>query len=398
MDRKVRTAVVGCGAISDIYLTNMMKKYSTLEVVSCAAAHLESAQKKAKEYGIRACTYDEILADDSIELVVVLTPAPTHFELIRQALEAGKHVYTEKTLTDRLEDGKVLLDLAREKGLLLGAAPETFLGSCFQTARKAIDDGLIGEVTSFTVCANRNIDLLASIFTFLRMPGGGICYDYGVYYLTALVSLLGPVDRVAAVVENRKKVRTNIFPQSPEFGKEYTYDNESQVTAILKMESGVAGTLTLNGESLMKDLGVFTIYGTKGVLFLGDANQFGGEVQYIPEITGMEDMDRDNRRTLEPVSDLSDNCRGIGPAEMARAILRAGKAQGGETGKTAGKSPEMPRNRVDVTMAYHVLDTICQIMKSGGTDRMEHVESTCERPEAFTDWKELIAEKREGSC
>ena len=375
MDRKVRTAVVGCGAISDIYLTNMMKKYSTLEVVSCAAAHPESAQRKAGKYGIRACTYEEILADDSIELVVVLTPAPTHFELIRQALEAGKHVYTEKTLTDRLEDGKVLLALAREKGLLLGAAPETFLGSRIQTARRAIDDGLIGEVTSFTICANRSIDLLASIFSFLRMPGGGICYDYGVYYLTALISLLGPVDRVSAIVENRKRVRTNIFPQSPEFGKEYIYDNESQVTSILKMENGVAGTLTLNGESLMKDLGVFTIYGTKGVLFLGDANQFGGEVQYIPEITGMEDMDRDNRKTLKPVSDLSDNCRGIGPAEMARAIRRGG----------------MPKIRVDVTMAYHVLDTICQIMKSGETGRMEHVESTCERPEAFDDWKELIA-------
>ena len=398
MDRKVRTAVVGCGAISDIYLTNMMNKYSTLEVTACAAAHLENAKRKAAQYGIRGCTYEEILADDTIEMVVVLTPAPTHFELIEQALQAGKHVYTEKPLTDRLEDGARLLDLARRKGLMLGAAPETFLGSCFQTARKAIDDGLIGEVTSFHICANRNIDLLASIFSFLRMPGGGICYDYGVYYLTALISLLGPVDRVSAVVENRKKVRTNIFPQSPDFGREYVYDNESQVTAVVKMENGVTGTFALNGESLMRDLGVFTIYGTKGVLFLGDANQFGGDVQYIPEITGMDDMDRDNKRILEPVSDLSDNCRGVGPAEMARAIRKneewAGKNEG-QAGKneTAGTQDcRKPRKtRVDMTMAYHVLDTVCQMMKSGETGRMEQVESTCERPEAFTDWKELLA-------
>lgn len=89
------------------------------------------------------------------------------------------------------ETAAKLIELAEEKHLYLGSAPDTFLGSALQTARKAIDDGLIGEVTSFEACANRDLDLLASIFRFLRMPGGGICYDFGVYYLTAIVSLFG---------------------------------------------------------------------------------------------------------------------------------------------------------------------------------------------------------------
>ena len=217
--KKMRVGVVGCGAISDIYLTNMIHNFENLEVAACCAGHLEHAKKKAEQYGIKGCTYEEILADPSIEMVVILTPAPTHEGLIRQALEAGKHVYTEKTMTLAPETAAKLIELAEEKHLYLGSAPDTFLGSALQTARKAIDDGLIGEVTSFEACANRDLDLLASIFRFLRMPGGGICYDFGVYYLTAIVSLFGPVDRVVSSVRNLAPKRVNVVPDSPEYGQ-----------------------------------------------------------------------------------------------------------------------------------------------------------------------------------
>ena len=169
--KKMRVGVVGCGAISDIYLTNMIHNFENLEVAACCAGHLEHAKKKAEQYGIKGCTYEEILADPSIEMVVILTPAPTHEGLIRQALEAGKHVYTEKTMTLAPETAAKLIELAEEKHLYLGSAPDTFLGSALQTARKAIDDGLIGEVTSFEACANRDLDLLASIFRFLADAG-----------------------------------------------------------------------------------------------------------------------------------------------------------------------------------------------------------------------------------
>ena len=222
--KKMRVGVVGCGAISDIYLTNMIHNFENLEVAACCAGHLEHAKKKAEQYGIKGCTYEEILADPSIEMVVILTPAPTHEGLIRQALEAGKHVYTEKTMTLAPETAAKLIELAEEKHLYLGSAPDTFLGSALQTARKAIDDGLIGEVTSFEACANRDLDLLASIFRFLRMPGGGICYDFGVYYLTAIVSLFGPVDRVVSSVRNLAPKRVNVVPDSPEYGQEFDYN------------------------------------------------------------------------------------------------------------------------------------------------------------------------------
>ena len=363
----VKTAVIGCGAISDIYLTNMIGKYSTLEVVACCAGRRESAEKKAAQYNIRPASVDEILEDPEVELIVVLTPAPTHYELVKRALLAGKHVYTEKPIATELWQAKELCALAEEKGLRLGSAPETFLGSSFQTARKALDEGLIGEITSFHIVANRDLTVLASFFKFLRQPGGGICYDYGVYYLTALCSLLGPVQQVYARVGNHSPIRKNVIPSSPEFGQDYAYDNESQVNAILTLKNGVTGTFSLNGDSAMQDQAYFTIQGTKGILQLGDANQFGGEIRFLPD-----DPMECRWETLPPVSTLSDNCRGLGPANIAECIRMGG------THLASGK------------MACHVLDIVEQIMRSSETGLACDTDTACERPAAFTGWQTLL--------
>lgn len=357
MQKPMKVGVVGCGSISDIYLKNMIGVFDNLEVVACCAAHLENARKKAEQYGIRGCTYEEILADPGIEMVVILTPAPAHYGLIHQALEAGKHVYTEKTITIDLAQAKELAALAEEKGLYLGAAPDTFLGAALQRARQIIDRGELGQITSFQICANRNLDWLTSYFGFLRLPGGGICFDYGVYYLTALVSLLGPVAETSAVVENRGPFRVDQNPDSPNFGKEFRYDNEGQVTAILRTESGVTGTFTLNGESLLADMAVFTIYGTEGVLKLTDPNGFGGELKLVR----FENW-QFAEETVANDLPYSDNSRGLGPSEMADAI-RAG----------------VP-NRASKELAVHVLDVICTMMESAQVRGFLPVESTCDRP------------------
>lgn len=353
---KMKTAVVGCGAISDIYLKNMIYQFDNLEVVACCANHYENAVKKAEQYHIRACTYDEILADESIKMVVILTPVPTHYELIRRALMAGKHVYTEKTIMVNKEEAEELLALSEEKGLYLGAAPDTFLGASLQLARKVIKDQKLGEITSFQICGNRNLDFLASIFTFLRMPGGGICQDYGVYYLTALVSLLGPVDSVVAVISNKAETRRNICQGSPKYGQEYSYPNESMVTSVIQLENGITGSFSLNGDSIMQDQAIFVIYGTKGILKLSDPNQFGGDIRFLPN---NYDWNAQTEETvLENDFPYKENSRGIGPSEMADAIYHNRK------------------NIANKELAYHVLDIICQMKKSSDTHRFEKVEST----------------------
>lgn len=342
---KMKVGVVGCGSISDIYLTNMGNMFSNLQVVSCCAAHLENAQKKAEKYGIKACTFAQMLRDEQVQMVVVLTPASTHYELIKAALLAGKHVYTEKTMTVQLQQAKELMALAQEKGLYLGSAPDTFLGAAWQKARELIDSGAIGEVTGFNICSNRNLDRLTSFYRFLRLPGGGICYDYGVYYLTALVSLLGRISRVAAVVENRKPVRIDCDPQSEQFGKPYAYDNEGQVTAILTTQDGVSGSFVLNGESIGQDQAVFTIYGRDGILRLTNPNLFGGQLYMVKQTDkGYEQL------CIENDLPYSENSRGIGPSEMAQAIL------------------EGRVNKANKELACHVLCVIEAMMESGKND------------------------------
>ncbi len=368
--RKLGTGVIGCGEISDIYLKNMISVFDNLEVVACAAAHVENARKKAQQYGIRGCTVEELLSDDTIDLVVVLTPAPTHYELVKKALEAGKHVYTEKAMTIAPDTAAELVKLADEKGLYLGSAPDTFLGASWQTARKMIDEGKLGEITSFQISANRNLDFLASLFGFLRMPGGGICYDYGVYYLTTLVSLLGPVKRVAASVKNGRPIRINAAPQSPEYGKAFDYPNESQVCAVVELENGIMGNFALNGDSVLADQAVFLLYGTKGILKLTDPNQFGGKNAFMANFCDFSQVPV--WEEIENEFPYEDNSRGIGPSEMADAILSGRK------------------NRTSKEMAYHVLDVVDTMMRSSQSGRFEEVLSVCERPEAMPESKGKI--------
>lgn len=363
MEHKVKTAVIGSGRISGQYLQNMIHHFTNLEVTAIASLHLDHAQAKAEEFGIEARTVEGILEDPSIELVVVLVPTPSHYDLIRRALLAGKHVYTEKTMTETLEQAAELVALAKERGLYLGSAPDTFLGVGMQTARKAIDDGLIGEVLSFSLNINRNLDWTASMYEFLRLPGGGFAYDYGVYYLTALVSLLGPVKDLYSVVKNKAAVRINCAPGHPDFGKPYPYDNESQIYALMNLESGVTGTVSMNGDSNSGDLPFFYIYGTGGILKLPCANDFIGRVEYLPNHIPWQPQDT---IVLEPANPVTMESRGIGPAEMM--LARA----------------ENRPCRASAEMAYHVLDIISTLMASSDAKTPMEVPSTCTRPAPLT--------------
>ena len=353
--------VVGAGAISDIYLKNMTGRYENLRVKSICAGHIESAQKKAALYGLQAVTMEEMLEDPEIDLVVNLTPAHAHYKIIKAALEHGKHVYTEKTMTDDLKKSEELVRLAKEKGLCLGSAPDTFLGASFQTAREVIDDGLLGEINSFVISGNRNNDILLSAFGFLREPGGGIVCDYGVYYMTVLAGLLGPVARVGGIVRAPYKTHVNIIPGNPLFGQVMDTPNESEVSAIIKMQSGVVGTFHINADSAMADEAYFLIYGTKGILSLPDPNQFGREVTFLPQPPVL--WERGEPVVLTNFSNRIDNLRGIGPSDLADAVLN--------------DRPVRPSKE----MAYHVHEVLTAILQGGEKGAFVDIQSSFERPE-----------------
>lgn len=356
-EKKTRIAVVGCGMISNIYLQNMTTIFPSLEVVAVCDLSAERAKERSEQYHIPVRTYEDVLADPAVDMVIVLTPAPAHYSLIKQGLLAGKHVYTEKTMTIDLEQAKELVALSEEKGVYLGAAPDTFLGAALQKARQTLDNGELGNVTSFHVVVTRCLDRLTSKFLFLRSPGGGICYDFGVYHLTALVSMLGPIAEVCAVVENKKPIRTGIVEGTPDFGKTYEYNNEAQVTAIIRTESGITGTFVLNGEAIPYNLNQFHIIGEKAIMQLPDPNNFGGDVKLI--------RTSQDQQILENDLPYAENSRGIGPAEMAKAIA-------------AGRP-----NRANKELSLHVLDVIESMMKSSKTGGFVKVNTTCSQPAPF---------------
>ena len=357
----INVGVVGSGIISEIYLKNMTTRFGILRVKGVCSAHPGNAKRRADQFGLPAyASLEDMLADDGIDLVVNLTPAWTHEAILRSALEAGKHAYTEKTMTTSHESARALCELAAAKGLWLGSAPDTFLGSALQTARRAIDDGLIGEVTSFAFAANRDNSFLTSFFRFLNQPFGGVAYDYSVYYLTALCSLLGPVAKVAAAVRAPYPTHRDADPRSATFGEEIATPNESEISAVLTLASGVSGTAHVNADSVIEDRHFFAIYGTKGILYLPDPNGFGGEVRLQPNWAF--DAAPVPARVLESPFGYSDNSRGVGPAELAWSI-RAGRPA-----------------RAGGDMACHVLEVIDAIIKSGAENAFVDIRSRFERP------------------
>lgn len=352
----MKVGVIGAGMISEVYLDNMVNKFGNLEVLAIADMNMENAKRRAEQFGVKACSVEEILSNSEIEMIVNLTPLVAHYSVVKQALEAGKHVYTEKTIAQTTKQAKELLNLAVEKGLYLGAAPDTFLGSALQAAKTAIEDNLIGEIHSFAISANRNNQILLSAIPFLRTPGIGVLLDYGVYYVTALCSLLGPVERVGGMVGTPIRQYRNIIPQSPEFGKMIDNPNETQISAILKLKNGITGTFHIDTDSLIADEAIFAIYGEKGVLYLSDPNQFGGEIKYQPN--SIDPMNPVEPVTLWQFTPYSENDRGVGPAEMAKAI-EAGTMQ-----------------RTSKEMAYHVLDVLEQILACGENGGFMNIDSS----------------------
>jgi predicted dehydrogenase len=350
----VKTAIIGCGAISDAYLSTMIQKFKILDVVGCCDRNPEKAQAKAQKYGIKALSIEELLEDESIEIVVNLTTPASHYPVIKQLLEAGKHVYTEKVLAVALEHAAELVKLADQEGLYLGAAPDTFLGSAIQTARYVVDSGLIGEITSCYCTLTRDSELFSRAFPFTAKPGGGIGFDVGIYYITALLSILGPVKEVSGVVRTRNPVRQDYSIEH--FGESFQIECENLMAGILQFECGTVGNVLFDASSIytLPENSSLVLFGTLGVMYMADPNGFGGEVKII--------LKGNNEPIFMQSSHaFSDEYRGLGVAEMAWSMRRGRK------------------NRANKEMAYHALEVLHGIVESNELKSNRVIQSTFEK-------------------
>ena len=350
----VKTAILGCGVISDAYLSTMIKKFKILEVVGCCDLNAEKAREKAQKYGLKALSMTEILADASIEIIVNLTTPAAHYAVIKQLLEAGKHVYTEKVLSVELAHAAELVKIADQKKLYLGAAPDTFLGSAIQTARYVVDSGMLGEITSCYCAFTRDSDILNRAFPFTAKPGGGIGFDVGIYSITALLSILGPVKEVSGIVQTRNPHKPDYSLEH--FGESFQVECENLMSGLLQFECGTVGNILFDSNSIfiLPEKPSLVLFGTMGVMYMADPNRFGGEVKVI--VKGSNEP-----FVMQQSHAFSDECRGLGVAEMAWAMRMNRK------------------NRASKEMAYHALEILHGIVKSSAAKSNQVMQSTFEK-------------------
>lgn len=352
---QIRVGIIGCGKISSIYMENC-KKFECLDVIACADLDPARAREQAERYDIpRVYTTDELLKDSDIDLVINLTIPAVHADVSIRALEAGKHVYVEKPLTVTKEEGQKVLQLAQEKGLLVGSAPETFLGAGIQTALKLIEDGTIGKPVAATAfMMGRGHEFWHPDPEFYYAAGGGPMFDMGPYYITALVQLLGPIQAIAGMTGMALPERT--ITSEKKYGKKIPVEIPTHVAGNMKFHNGVIATMITSFDIFGgSDLPSIEIYGTEGTLQVPDPNSFGGPVRY--RRTGEREW------TEQPLLfGYEENTRGIGPADMAYAILK------GREHRASGE------------LAYHVLEAMWAFHESNDSLQYYEMKSTCSRP------------------
>jgi predicted dehydrogenase len=349
--------LIGCGNISSIYLQNA-QILDAIEIVACADLRREAAEAQAAKYGVgRVLSVEELLADPSIEIVLNLTTPESHGAIALAALEAGKSVYNEKPLAMSRDEARRMLELAGAKGLLVGGAPDTFLGAGLQTVRELIDAGAIGEIVGANAfMMSRGHEHWHPNPVFYYKAGGGPLFDMGPYYLTALVALLGPVRRISGATRISRPTRT--ITSQPRYGEVITVDVPTHIAGLLDFAAGPVGMIMTTFDVQASALPNIEIYGTQGTISAPDPNTFGGPVK----LRRTDDKEWQEVPVTRP---YAANSRGLGLAGMAAALHGAGD------------------HRASGELAYHVLDLMHAIHEASDSGCHVQVESTCERPPAM---------------
>lgn len=353
----MNAAIVGCGNISTRYF-EAASRFSAFNIAACADLDRKRARAQAAAHAVpKEGALKQILNDRAIELVINLTTPQAHAEVSLAAIKAGKHVYSEKPLTQTRDEAKSLQAAAREAGLCIGCAPDTVLGAGIQTARKLIDDGWIGApvaATAFMMCHGH--EHWHPDPAFYYQPGGGPLFDMGPYYLSALITLIGPVLRVSAAARATFPERT--ISSDAKKGERIPVQVPTHVAGVLEFVSGPIVTLITSFDVWSHQLPFIEIYGETGSISVPDPNTFDGPVRVCR-------LREDQWREVPLTHPFREPSRGLGVADMVCA-LRTGRP-----------------HRANAEVAFHVLDIMHALHESAGSGQRVDLKSTCERPEAM---------------
>lgn len=366
---KLGIGIIGCGNISTTYL-RLAPLFKGLEVRAVADANHATAEARAAEFGTTAQSVDDLLANPAVDVVINLTIPDAHFAVSKRALEAGKHVYSEKPLTLSLADGLVLRDLARAKGLAVGCAPDTFLGGSHQLARALIDEGRIGTITAGGAAVmGHGMEHWHPNPDFFFLPGGGPMLDMGPYYIANMINLIGPVKRVAALTSAAQSERT--ISSEPRKGQKVPVKTPTNIHALLEFQNGATVNLSTSWDVWSHRRGHMELYGTEGTIYVPDPNFFGGKVEIagrdgvVTEVAPWEHpFGKTNQEHVSMQQALA-NYRSAGLADMVQAVMQGRDA------------------RCSIDRALHGVEVMTACLKSGETGTFVTMQTTCTRPAAL---------------
>jgi len=366
---RLGVGIVGCGNISTAYC-ELAPMYQSIEVRACADVDPNAADSRAAEFGLVACTVDQLMARNDIDIVLNLTVPSAHSDISLQAIASGKHVYSEKPFVLSVEEGLALKLRAKERGLRVGSAPDTFLGGSHQQVRALVDAGAVGKVLSATAhVMSHGMEHWHPNPGFFYQPGGGPVLDVGPYYVTNLIQLMGPIAQVRAV-------STTPFGERKVTAEERRVDSvpvgtPTTVHALLEFVSGAVATLGTSWDVRRHSQPFMELHGETGSLSLPDPNFFSGEVSLWRSPEEQESLEvfshpfgvinfEDNNGVPRA------NYRAAGLADMASAIQ------------------ENRQHRCNDAVALHAVDVMTSILAAGESGATVELSTTCDRPEALT--------------
>jgi predicted dehydrogenase len=367
MGRTLALGIVGCGNISTTYFS-LGPLFRGIEITACADIVPAAAEARAKEYGVRADTVEGLLDADDVDIVVNLTIPAAHHAVSRRALDAGKHVYSEKPFVLAVKDGLDLEERADKKGLRIGSAPDTFLGGAHQLGRALIDTGEVGKITGGT-CAvmSQGMEHWHPNPDFFFQPGAGPILDVGPYYITNLIALIGPVKRVAALGATPQTYRT--IANGPRHGERVPVGTPTTIHAVMEFDNGAVVTLAASWDVWSHGHAPMELYGENGTLFLPDPNFFGGDVRLTQGATPVNKPPSWEHAFGVPNQKRPDgmvaNYRTAGLADMALSIM------------------EGRPHRCSFDLSLHAIDVLAGILTSCETGRSVAMQTSCERPAAL---------------
>ena len=368
--------LIGCGNIAETYF-RAQDYFNNIKFVACADKFPEVSKKCADQYNIKSLTVDEILNDTNVDIILNLTIPQAHFEISKLALEAGKHVYSEKPMSIKYDEANELVNLAKDNNLYIGNAPDTFLGGGGQVARKFVDDGDIGKVlTGNFIFAFPGVQEFHPNPESWFQSGGGPVIDMGPYFFTTLVNLLGPVKNVRSRGKNFADQREYLV--GPKKGKSFNVDISTSVMLDIEFanEAIVQGFISFDVQNHARNH--MELYGTKGSLVVPDPNMFGGPVLLSRELgsewqefsvedkyLGKTNIINHSGRSNE--APKQSNYRGVGLSEMIYSI------------------ENNIQHRCNGNLALHVLDIIESTIIASETKKEVSLRSTCEQPKPLSE-------------